>query len=306
MMMVGGIIPKNPMTESAQAIVPPSSLTHQHITAVVNTLLENAQHRGTVRILDLGCGNAWLLHHMMVAFEVLRPAIRFDFFGLDVSDAGQQDTGYMNEAIRYLTEHYPDLPWRERLRLIPATNRWPYSDEYFDFITNNQVMEHVFDHDFVFREIRRCLRPGGVSVNLFPLREILWEGHAHMPIVHRIRDEKLRAQLMLLFAKTGFRKRYHREMQRRGWTSLEEFARVFAHVLETDTNYISARKLLDTARRAHLHASFTYTKDFFIAKALSFMGCRPYRYRNVGYLESLAFFFGRYLSSITLLLRRIG
>ena len=84
-------------------------------------------------------------------------------------------------------------------------------------MTSNQVMEHVMHQDVVFREIHRCLSPGGLSINLFPAREVLWEGHALMPLVHRIKDEQRRARLMLFFAKVGFRRHYYREMPRRGW-----------------------------------------------------------------------------------------
>jgi SAM-dependent methyltransferase len=276
-----------------QSIAPAVSTTHQHIAAVLHTLLEPSPRSNTVRILDVGCGDGRLLAHLLDALPKLRPDLSFEVFGLDISDAGQQE---------FLTQKHPFVNWDERLRLISARDKWPYPDKSFDFITSNQVMEHVMDHSFVFREIARCLRSQAVSVNVFPVREVLWEGHALMPLVHRIKDEQARARLMLFFAMLGFRRHYHREMQLRGWKSLREFARIFAHVLQTDTNYISAKQLVSAAEHAGLRISFAYTKDYFLAKALSYLGRRPYRYRNTGTFESVAFLLGKSLASVTVML----
>jgi SAM-dependent methyltransferase len=287
-----------------QGISPATSITHQHITAIIYTLLKLDTRRDSICILDVGCGNGLLLTHMIGALTLLRPDLRFDAFGLDVNDACQQDDGYIETTRRHLQETWPAVDWNERIKMISSCDEWPFQEESFDFITSNQVMEHVMDHNFVFRNIQRCLRPGGVSINLFPVREVLWEDHALMPLVHRVKDEKARARLILLFAKVGFRGAYHREMQRRGWGSLKEFAQIFARVLQTDTNYLTAKQLVDKAEHAGLQISFTYTKDFFKAKMLSYAGKRPYSYRNSTFLDPVGFFIGKYLSSVTVLLRR--
>lgn len=286
------------------SITPPGSVTYQHIAAVINTELDRFQGTGPVRILDVGCGTGELLAHMLHALAALRPGLQIEAFGLDVSDAGQQEAGYFAATKRDLAREFPALNWDDRLTLVTTRDEWPYSDGSFDFITSNHVMEHVSDHDLVFAEINRCLRVRGVSVNLFPLREVLWEGHACMPLVHRVRRVDLRARLMLLLARMGFRRHYHREMRRRGWTSLDEFARIFAGVLETDTNYLTAKEIAAIARRNELRISFAYTKDFFIAKALSYLDRRPYRYRDLGSLDTIGFYLGKRVSSVTVLLRK--
>lgn len=207
------------------------SMTHQHIAAVINSFLGYQPRTGVLRVLDVGCGDGHLLSHIQSALPVLRPTLSFELHGMDVSDAGQQVAGYFKRTMSLLKARHPEIDWLDRLRLVTAVDRWPYEDGYFDFITSNQVMEHVVDHHFVFSEIRRCLRQGGVSVNLFPVREVLWEGHAYMPLVHLVRDVSRRERLMLFFAKMGFTKHYHREMERRGWRSIDEFAHTFARVL---------------------------------------------------------------------------
>ena len=265
----------------------PTSVNHQHILAVINSLLERSPRTEPVRILDLGCGDGKLLGYVVESLPTLRPALRLEPFGLDVFDAGTQVPGYFETTREYLRTQHPAVDWADRLVLISTQDEWPYQDESFDFVMSNQVLEHVFNHEAVFRQIRRCLRPGGVGVNLFPLRNVLWEGHASMPLVHRVRDVDARARLMLLFARMGFQAHYHREKQRRGWGSLEEFARVYARALETDTNYPTAAQLGFAAEQAGLKVSFTYTKDYFYAKALSYLGRRPPLYRDLGSLESV-------------------
>jgi SAM-dependent methyltransferase len=40
----------------------------------------------------------------------------------------------------------------------------PYADDTFDVVISANVLEHVAEPDFVFEEIRRVLRPGGIFV----------------------------------------------------------------------------------------------------------------------------------------------
>jgi hypothetical protein len=77
---------------------------------------------------------------------------------------------------------------------------------------------------------------------------------------------------------------------------------VFARVLQTDTNYLTAKQLIDAAEHAVLQASFTDTKDYIMANMLSYAGKRPYRYRPLP--EGAGFFIRKYLASVTGLLRK--
>ena len=45
----------------------------------------------------------------------------------------------------------------------------PYPDGSFDIVLSHDVLEHVEDPRISIAEIRRVLRPGGLSVNVFPL-----------------------------------------------------------------------------------------------------------------------------------------
>ena len=60
----------------------------------------------------------------------------------------------------------------------------PFSDESFDFVVNNQVMEHVENIDSVLAEIHRVLKPGGKVLSMFPDKSVWREGHCGIPLLH--------------------------------------------------------------------------------------------------------------------------
>ena len=68
----------------------------------------------------------------------------------------------------------------------------PFGNEEFDFVINNQVMEHVENLDFVLSEIHRVLKPGGNVLSLFPDSGVWREGHCGIPFLHWFRDSRLR------------------------------------------------------------------------------------------------------------------
>ena len=64
-------------------------------------------------------------------------------------------------------------------------DRIPFDTESFDFVLNNQVMEHVPDLEGVLDEIWRVLKPGGLVLSLFPSRDVWREGQCGIPFLHR-------------------------------------------------------------------------------------------------------------------------
>lgn len=60
----------------------------------------------------------------------------------------------------------------------------PFPSESFDFVVNNQVLEHVEDIDSVLSEIHRVLKPGGQVLSLFPDKSVWREGHCGIPFLH--------------------------------------------------------------------------------------------------------------------------
>lgn len=60
----------------------------------------------------------------------------------------------------------------------------PFDDATFDYVINNQVMEHVVDMEAVLAEIQRVLKPGGTVLSLFPDKGVWREGHCGVPFLH--------------------------------------------------------------------------------------------------------------------------
>jgi SAM-dependent methyltransferase len=93
------------------------------------------------KVLDFGCGRGEVVEEFL--------SEGYDAFGCDIELARETD----------------------RLRLIDAEPyRVPFDDDAFDFVVSEQVFEHVHDFDQAVREIARVLRPGGVSLHVFPSR----------------------------------------------------------------------------------------------------------------------------------------
>jgi SAM-dependent methyltransferase len=280
------------------------SITHLHVLACVNTKLADQANAGRVRILDVGCGDGELIAYLLDCLPALNPGIEFELHGLDVTDSSVQPGGFFEKTLHLLDGRQPGTDWRNRLSLVTSTSRWPYEDGYFDIIVSNQVLEHVADHDHLFREIRRTLREGGSSIHLFPLIHYLQEGHIHIPLAHRIRRHGLLRSYIKFMSRLGFGSfRAHRDAY--GMT-LDHYAEEHADYLTFMTNYLSAKALLAACKRAGLRSDFSFTSDFYQAKLRSMLR-RPARYRYAAprpWRDAAAFFFLKRISSITLTLEK--
>jgi SAM-dependent methyltransferase len=173
---------------------------------------QNAEHFLTVsryagfplasgtKILDFGCGAG-----SMVRLLVERG---YDAFGYDIMDYRDEKSrdlsgrfSFLDNSPREIGNHVID--WDEF--------SLPYPDSSFDAIFTSQVFEHVMQHEPVFREFARCMKPGAASINLFPPRNYPVEQHIRVPFGHLIHNKAY----YFFMAKLGSRKQSQHDLDPR-------------------------------------------------------------------------------------------
>jgi SAM-dependent methyltransferase len=119
----------------------------------------------SVRVLDYGCGAGQIVQELRKK--------NINAFGCDVFYEGGDFSKFLDA----------ELVGDRIIRRIEE-NIIPFEDASFDFVINNQVMEHVENLDDVLAEIHRVLKPGGLILSLFPDKGVWREGHCGIPFLH--------------------------------------------------------------------------------------------------------------------------
>ena len=125
------------------------------------------------RVLDYGCGTG------EIVLELLEGNV--DAFGCDIFYGGADR----------LSSVPTELLESGVIRVMDGSVI-PFDANSFDFVINNQVMEHVENLDAVLAEIHRVLKPGGAVLSLFPTKEVWHEGHCGIPLLHRLSKGRAR------------------------------------------------------------------------------------------------------------------
>lgn len=115
----------------------------------------------------------------------------------------------------------------------------PFEDNAFDYIFSSQVFEHVMDYDITLKEIRRLLKPGGLSLNIFPGRYLFIEPHVFVPMASIIRNKVW----LLFWACLGIRNSFQK-----GKNAME-VATLNYNYLNKCTNYLTKKQIWNYAKR---------------------------------------------------------
>jgi SAM-dependent methyltransferase len=162
----------------------------QRVIPVLESIAEAAglSLRPDMRLLDFGAGAG---RHVS---EFRRAG--YEAWGVDMT----------------FTSHEPGSAGDEFLvRLDPPDYRLPFGESEFDFVYSTTVMEHVVDPRAALREIARVLRPGGLSVHIFPARWRPVEPHTYVPLGGRFHGY----WAMRFWAALGIRNGFQRNLPAR-------------------------------------------------------------------------------------------
>ena len=190
-------------------------------------------------ILDFGCGSGTYVYWLR--------RMGFKAFGVDIGD------DYKWCVNRLTKERILSNGW-EAFRLIETgygiQYRIPFPDGTFDFVFSDQVFEHVRNYEDAVSEIFRVLKPGGLSLHIFPSRYRIIEGHTYVPFATIFQGLKY----FMFWALLGIRNEYQKGLDFR------EVAHMNVDVCSR-TNYLSKRDL-----RAYFSSAFgdaAFVEDVF-------------------------------------------
>jgi len=283
-----------------------NSMTYHHLCAVINTVLKEQSSPALIRILDMGCGSGQLIAFLQNELPHLREDIHFELFGFDVADSHVQASDYFGATLSLLRQKFPEIEWERRIHLITSLQDWPFPDNFFNFVISNQVMEHVFDHDFSLQQIRRVLTEDGISIHLFPLKQCIFDGHLLLPFVHWISNQDLLFEYIRVCSILGLG-RYKKFLPKGTHVDLMDFCRKHTDYMIYETNYLTLTEVHKLAKRNKLRCSFRYTEEYFMNKLRQVVR-KPikYEYSRIRHpwRERILFFFLCSLASVTLVLEK--
>lgn len=287
-----------------------SSITHLHIFAVINTLIKyrfDTNKKKVFRILDIGCGNGKLIKILVNELKTAYSGLTFELYGLDVNDSHVQQKGFFEITIHGLQDQFPTEPWNERVKLIGSNQVWPFDNNHFDFIYSNQVMEHVFKQPFFLNEVRRTMTEDGWSVHLYPLRHYIYEGHIRIPYVHKFRSWTMTYHWIKWASYIGLGT--YKEHKIKGLDkNIHSYAKRHADYLAFQVNYQTLAQITNTCKECQLKPSFDFTYLYYKQKVRSLFKLKPLELYNIHDISSAKnsfyFFFLKYISGITLILRK--
>jgi len=126
--------------------------------------IENTFRRKDVSSLDYGCGSGEFIYYANNN--------GFNFKGVD----NYYEATNIKEFERGSA--------KENIFILSKDGKIPFPDGTFDFISSEQVFEHICDLDMVLIELNRVLKENGRMLHIFPFIGYIKEGHYGIPFFH--------------------------------------------------------------------------------------------------------------------------
>lgn len=232
-----------------------------HIHLLASDIRNSSQQ--TIRVLDAGCGTG----RLMLSVARILPHLTgktIEVFGFDVREHHYRESDAHRDTLDNLARQWPHLDWEQQIAIISSADQWPYPDGHFDYVVSNQVLEHVHDLPFFFKEHSRVLAPDGKGLHSFPTQHVIMEPHVFVPWAHRIHDWCTRKMWMQFFYCLGLGERD----RLRGMDSADRkrCAAVRADYVQLFTNYQTVGAMARIVKAAGLRCTFRYTPCFYSQK----------------------------------------
>lgn len=288
---------------SANAYKDSISITHRHMLSVINTMLrfeKSISDKDIIRILDAGCGDGTMIYFLNKYLPLFNSGKLFLIYGYDLLDHGVQKDDYVHKTFAYLNENAPEINWSERIKLIKSDEDWPFENEFFDFVVSNQVMEHVWDHHQFFNQQNRVLAEKGFSHHIFPVKEVIVDGHVFLPAVHKQNSWDAIYRKVKFYTRLGFGVYYKNKKDYNN--DVDYFSRVWADKIYHFCNYPTYAELSKAAKNNHLCITTRFTFEFYWRKLKEMAGVKQaFIYKNKS-SSKILFFFLRYISGVSIVL----
>jgi SAM-dependent methyltransferase len=180
------------------------------------------------KILDYGCGAGDLVYRFR--------ELGFEAYGFDIHKTVQLRS---KDDERYFGFSDQRDVRPSDMNIEADKLRIPFEDATFDLIVSTSVLEHVLDHEAVFKETARVLKRGGVAFHVYPDRRSLIEPHMYVPLATRVQNW----WWFYLWALLGIRNEFQGDL------SASKTADMNTRYSRIGISYPPLRELLHTARR---------------------------------------------------------
>lgn len=180
------------------------------MAAVFQGALEEFGDTSGKRIVDVGCGAGRLVEALMKR--------GLDAYGCDVAS-------YLAEDLEVPADRFATLTFDPYVL--------PYEDNSVDAVVSTSVLEHVQNPEELMREIKRVLKPGGLSMHAMPAKWYLpSEPHIFVPLVSWLWPH-VPGWWLALWAKLGIRNEFQKGL------SAAEVAELNRKFVKTGISYLS-------------------------------------------------------------------
>jgi SAM-dependent methyltransferase len=280
-----------------------SSITQRHMLAVINTMLKYEKalsEKDTIRILDAGCGEGFMIYYLNKFLPLFNVQKKFLIYGYDLVDHGVQQPGFEKNTFSYLSENAPEVDWSQRIKLITSDEDWPFESNFFDIVISNQVLEHVWNHQQFFKEQNRVLKPKGFSHHIFPLKEVIMDGHAFLPAVHKLNSWDAIYRKVKFYSSFGIGI-YRKQKKEYGYDK-DYFSKVWADKIYHYCNYISYSEISKIIKDNHFSLTTRFSYQYYRRKFRELLGIKTdFIYKNRP-SSKVIFFLIKHIAGISLVL----